>query len=76
MESLGSNKCSPGSMSPYSPSVSQASPMHHQSSGGGASPSNSSMHNVPRITSPGQSQQHTMATPPPAHIGSYPVLSE
>ena len=69
MESMGTNsqKCAPGGMSPYSPGVSQASPLNNQ--GGCMSPSSSGA----RMSSPAP---HHMATPPPAHISSYPVLGK
>lgn len=72
MESLGSNnscKASAGGMSPYSPGASTLQPgapspssSHH---GGGGS----------RLSSPAHVPTHHLATPPPAHIGSYSSLS-
>ncbi|CAL4094685.1 unnamed protein product [Meganyctiphanes norvegica] len=75
MESMGSGG-SPasskphGSMSPYSP---------HSHSGlqpGAPSPSSSTPthHGSARMPSPAHAPQHHIATPPPAHIGSYPSL--
>lgn len=71
MESLGSNsntKATSGGMSPYSSGVSGLQP-------GAPSPS-SSHHGGSRLPSPAQASTHHLATPPPAHIGSYSSLGE
>ncbi|XP_042234352.1 ETS domain-containing protein Elk-3-like isoform X3 [Homarus americanus] len=70
MESLGSNsntKVASGGMSPYSPSASGLQP-------GAPSPSGSHPGGS-RLPSPAQASTHHLATPPPAHIGSYSSLS-
>ncbi|XP_066980790.1 ETS domain-containing protein Elk-3-like isoform X2 [Macrobrachium rosenbergii] len=67
MESLGTNntcKASTGGMSPYSPGASSLQP-------GAPSPSSSSHHGGSRLPSPAHAPPHHLATPPPAHIGSY-----